>query len=135
MKLAVGAVDEEEYVGALIVWCAEENGTVRAAKCQKRFRNEIFVVEFHVQKRGAAADCRRCRLFTFGKALEKRILVVNQSSGVGKLRHVAQHSASVLCCEERGYRFFGKKVGYVDFTGSFRPFVHCMGMFAGKLLW
>ena len=58
MKLSVSAVDEEEYVGTFIVRRAEENGTVCAAKRQKRFRNEIFVMEFDVQKRGAAADCR-----------------------------------------------------------------------------
>ena len=81
MKFSVGAVDKEEYVGTLIVRRTEENWTVCAAKRQKRFRNEIFVMEFDVQKRGAAADCRRCRLFTFGKTPEKRILVVHQSGG------------------------------------------------------
>ena len=73
-------------------------------------------MEFDVQESRTASHRRRCGFLAFGESPEKGILVVNKSSGIGKLRHVAQHAAPILCCEKRRYRLLGKKVGYVYLT-------------------
>ena len=131
----VGAADEEEEVGAGAVLRAEEHRAHGAPEGKERLLEEVGVVVARVEERGTAAGCRGRHLLARLKLGEQRLGVVEETGGVGEVRHVAQHAGARLGGHGGRDHRRGEEVRDVEVLSvRLAPFGHGELVLPGELL-